>query len=268
MKQSEKLGTEEIPKLLFQMAVPASVGILVMSIYMIVDTIFVGQFVGVMGIAAITVVLPINFLIASVGMSIGIGGSSVISRALGADDRGHAFQTFGNQITLTILVSTLVIFGGSFFQEEILKLFGGNGSILQPAKDYFGILLYGIPFLAWAMMSNNVVRAEGRPKIAMNIMLIPAIVNLVLDPILIVWLDWGIQGAAWATVISYIFSASFCAWFFFFGGSELKIKWSDLVLKLDIVKEIFAIGIVSLARQGTISLLSIDLNNSLFIYGK
>ena len=267
MKQSEKLGTEEIPKLLFQMAVPASVGIMVMSIYMIVDTIFIGQFVGAMGIAAITVVLPINFLIASVGMSIGIGGSSVISRALGAGDRQHAFQTFGNQITLTILVSTLVIFGGSFFQEEILKLFGGNGPILQPAKDYFGILLYGIPFLAWAMMSNNVVRAEGRPKIAMNIMLIPAIVNLVLDPIFIVWLDMGIQGAAWATVISYIFSATFAAWFFFFGGSELKIKLSDLVLKLEIVKEIFAIGIVSLARQGTISLLSIVLNNSLYAYG-
>ena len=267
MKQSEKLGTEEIPKLLFQMAVPASVGIMVMSIYMIVDTIFIGQFVGAMGIAAITVVLPINFLIASVGMSIGIGGSSVISRALGAGDRQHAFQTFGNQITLTILVSTLVIFGGSFFQEEILKLFGGNGPILQPAKDYFGILLYGIPFLAWAMMSNNVVRAEGRPKIAMNIMLIPAIVNLVLDPIFIVWLDMGIQGAAWATVISYIFSATFAAWFFFYGGSELKIKLSDLVLKLEIVKEIFAIGIVSLARQGTISLLSIVLNNSLYAYG-
>ena len=267
MKQSEKLGTEEIPKLLFQMAAPASVGILVMSIYMIVDTIFVGKFVGAMGIAAITVVLPINFLISSIGMSIGIGGASVISRALGSGDRAHAFQTFGNQITLTILVSTIVIFGGSFFQEEILKLFGGNGDILQPAKDYFGILLYGIPFLAWAMMSNNVIRAEGRPKIAMYIMLIPAIVNLILDPILIVYLDWGIKGAAWATFFSYCCSAIFAAWFFFFGGSELKVKFSDLVLKLNIVKEIFAIGIVTLARQGTISLLSIVLNNSLYAYG-
>ncbi len=267
MKQSDKLGTEEIPKLLFQMAAPASIGILVMSIYMIVDTIFVGKFVGAMGIAAITVVLPINFLISSIGMSIGIGGASVISRALGSGDRQHAFQTFGNQITLTILVSTIVIFGGSFFQEEILKLFGGNGEILQPAKDYFGILLYGIPFLAWAMMSNNVIRAEGRPKIAMYIMLIPAITNIILDPIFIIWMDMGIKGAAWATIISYACSASFAAWFFFFGGSELKVKLSDLVLKWNIVKEIFAIGIVTLARQGTISLLSIVLNNSLYAYG-
>jgi len=267
MKQSEKLGTEEIPKLLFQMSAPASVGILVMSIYMIVDTIFVGKFVGAMGIAAITVVLPINFLISSIGMSIGIGGASVISRALGAGNRNHAIQTFGNQITLTIILSTLSIFLGSFFQEEILKLYGGNGAILQPAKDYFGILLYGIPFLAWAMMSNNVIRAEGRPKIAMYIMLIPAIANMILDPILIIWLDWGIKGAASATFASYMSSAIFAAWFFFFGGSELKVKLSDLVLKLSIVKEIFAIGIVTLARQGTISILSIVLNNSLYAYG-
>ncbi len=267
MKRSDKLGTEEIPRLLFQMAGPASVGILVMSIYMIVDTIFVGKFVGAMGIAAITVVLPINFLISSIGMSIGIGGASVISRALGSGNRDHAFQTFGNQITLTILVSSFVIFVGSFFQEEILKLFGGNGDILQPAKDYFGILLYGIPFLAWAMMSNNVIRAEGRPKIAMFIMLIPAVANIILDPILIVYFDWGIKGAAWATFISYGCSASFATWFFFFGGSELKINISHLVLKLTIVKEIFAIGIVTLARQGTISILSIILNNSLYIYG-
>lgn len=267
MKQSDKLGTEEIPKLLFQMAAPASVGILVMSIYMIVDTIFVGKFVGAMGIAAITVVLPINFLISSIGMSIGIGGASVISRALGADNRAHAFQTFGNQITLTILLSIFFIFIGSFFQEEILKLFGGNGDILQPAKAYFGILLYGVPFLAWAMMSNNVIRAEGRPKIAMYIMLIPAVVNMILDPVLIVWFDWGIKGAAWATFASYVCSAAFAARFFFLGSSELKIKLSDLVLKFSIVKEIFAIGIVTLARQGTISILSIVLNNSLYAYG-
>ena len=117
------------------------------------------------------------------------------------------------------------------------------------------------------MMSNNVIRAEGRPKIAMTNMLVPAVSNLILDPILIVGFDMGIEGAAWATTISYIASALYSAWFFFFGGSELKIKWSDLLLKFELVKEIFAIGIVTFARQGTISLLTIVLNNSLFAYG-
>ena len=267
MSQSQDLGKEAIKPLLVKMAVPASIGILVMSIYMIVDTIFVGRYVGSMGIAAVSVVMPIIFLISSIGMSIGVGGASVISRALGAGDRPKALRTFGNQITLTSLIATFVVFVGSFYQEAILDLFGGKGAILAPAKAYFQILLIGIPFLAFAMMSNNVIRAEGRPKIAMTNMLVPAIFNLILDPIFIVGLEMGIEGAAWATTLSYIASASYSTWFFFFGGSELKIKWSDLWLNLVLIKEIFAIGIVTFARQGTVSLLTIILNNSLFAYG-
>lgn len=267
MSQSNDLGSEEIQPLLVKMAVPASIGILVMSIYMIVDTIFVGNWVGSLGIAAITVVMPIVFLISSIGMSIGIGGASIISRALGSDDKSKALRAFGNQVTMTLILATIVVAAGSFFQEEILVLFGGKGNILAPAKEYFQILLLGIPFLAWAMMSNNVIRGEGKPKIAMTIMLVPAILNIILDPILIIYFEMGIAGAAWATTISYLGSASYAAWFFFFSDSELKIGWSDLGLDFAIVKEIFAIGGVTFARQGTISILAIVLNNSLFSYG-
>ena len=267
MNQSDELGKLPIGKLLIQQAVPASVGFLIMSIYGIVDTIFVGHWVGPMGIAAITVVMPITFLIASIGMSIGIGGASVISRAFGAGNRDKAFLTFGNQAGLTIMLSVLVVTLGSFYQEEILMAFGGRGDILAPAKTYFQINLFGIPFLAWAMMSNNVMRAEGQPRIAMIVLLVPAILNMILDPILIVWLDMGIEGAAWATSISYVGSAAFAVYYFVFGGSELRLNVSNLFPKWDIVKEIFAIGGVSLARQGTISILSIVLNNSLLHYG-
>lgn len=238
-----------------------------MSIYGIVDTIFVGQFVGPIGIAAITVVLPITFFIASIGMAIGIGGASVISRALGSDNTPLAFQAFGNMVTLTIAIAGAAISAGIWFQEEILQLFGGKGDILPAAQEYFRILIPGIPFLAWAMMSNNVIRAQGAPKIAMMTMLIPAIVNLILDPILIIWFKLGLAGAAWATTISYIASAGFTLWFFFVGKSELKIRLSNLNLHLPIVKEIFSLGSVTLARQSVISLLSIVLNNSLFFYG-
>ena len=98
MSTSQELGTEKIGKLLAKMAIPASIGILVMSIYFIVDTIFVGRFVGTLGIAAITVVMPITFLFSSIGMAIGVGGSSVISRALGAGEDKKACLTFGNMI--------------------------------------------------------------------------------------------------------------------------------------------------------------------------
>lgn len=267
MSQSNDLGTEEIQALLVKMAVPASIGILVMSIYMIVDTIFVGNWVGPLGIAAITVVMPIVFLISSIGMSIGMGGASIISRALGSEDKPKALRTFGNQVTMTLILATIVVIIGSFFQEDILVLFGGKGNILAPAKEYFQILLLGIPCLAWAMMSNNVIRGEGKPKIAMTIMLVPAILNIILDPILIIYFDMGIAGAAWATTISYFSSAAYAAWFFIFSDSELKISWSDLILDFAIVREIFAIGGVTFARQGTISILAIVLNNSLFSYG-
>lgn len=267
MSNSRELGTEKISKLLVKMAVPASIGILVMSIYFIVDTIFVGRFVGTLGIAAITVVMPITFLISSIGMAIGIGGSSIISRALGANENSKAYQTFGNMVSLTFLLAFSLVVGGSFLAEPILQLFGANGAILEPAKAYFSIILIGVPFLAWAMMSNNVMRAEGEPRMAMFSMMIPAVVNLILDPIFIIWLDMGLEGAAWATSISYFLSAAFTCWFFLSGRSELRVSWNCLKLRLPVVKGIFSIGIVTLARQGTISLLTIVLNQSLFTYG-
>lgn len=267
MTRSEKLGQLPISKLLLEQAVPASIGILVMSIYMIVDTIFVGQFVGAVAIGAITVVMPISFLISSIGMAIGIGGSSIISRALGAEDTPQAKRVFGNQITLTIILSLIALLVGFLFQNEILNLFGGKGEILPYAQVYFGIILLGVPFLAWAMMTNTVIRAEGAPKVAMFTMLIPAVLNLILDPIFIIWLEWGIAGAAWATAISYLASGFFTFWYFFSGRSELMPKLADLSLNFSVVKEIFSLGGVTLARQGVISILAIVLNNTLFNYG-
>jgi len=268
MSQSSALGSKPVGKLLVGQAVPASIGFLVMSIYGIVDTIFVGQWVGSLAIGAITVVIPISFLISSIGMAIGIGGASVISRSLGSDNKPKALLAFGNQIALTISLAVAIMVLGFYFQTPILKLFGGRGNILEPAAVYFRGILLGIPFLAWAMMSNNVMRALGAPKMAMFVLLVPAVLNILLDPLFIVVFDWGLAGAAWATALSYVASAGFAVWFFFFSGkSELRIGPAQLLLKWDIIREIFSIGVVTLARQGTISLLAIVLNNSLFNYG-
>ncbi|MEL7221132.1 MAG: MATE family efflux transporter [Bacteroidota bacterium] len=268
MQKSEQLGQAPIGQLLRQQAVPASIGILVMSIYGIVDTIFVGNYVGAVAIGAITVVLPITFLISSIGMAIGIGGSSIISRALGKEDKPHAIRTFGNQVSLNIIIATLVVIAGIFLQDEILKLFGAQGETLVAAQEYFRIILPGVPFLAWAMMANTVIRAEGEPRIAMVSMMVPAIINLILDPVFIIWLDMGLTGAALATSIAYLSAALFTSWYFFFSGrSSMRITWDCLRLRADIVKEIFSLGAVTLARQGVIAILSIILNNALFAYG-
>lgn len=266
-KKREIFGTQPLGKLLRDQAIPASAGILVMSVYGIVDTIFVGLWVGSLGIAAITVVQPITFLIASIGMAIGIGGASILSRAFGENNDEKAFLTFGNQIILTVFLGVFFVLIGFLFIDQILSLFGGRGNILDPAKSYFKIVLIGVPFLGWAMMSNNVIRAEGYPRIAMLTIMIPAVVNIILDPIFIIWLDLGLAGAAWATTVSYVSSAIFAVWFFLKDDSQLEFRREYLVPKFHIIREIGTLGSVTIARQSTISLLSVVLNNSLFVYG-
>lgn len=136
-------------------------------------------------------------------MAIGIGGSSIISRSLGANNKERALKTFGNQITLTLLLSTAMVVLGLVYINELIPAFGGKGEIFEPAKIYYRIVLYGVPLLALCMMGNNVIRAEGKPKFAMIAMIIPSVGNLILDYILINLLDMGMAGAAWATTISY-----------------------------------------------------------------
>jgi putative MATE family efflux protein len=267
LNKKDIFGVESLPLLLKKQSIPASIGILVMSLYGIVDTIFVGRWVGAYGIGAITVVMPITFLISSIGMAIGVGGASIISRAFGEKNDQKAFKVFGNQMMLTLSLSLIFVLFGYLYQDLFLNAFGGKGKILQPARDYFGITLFGVPFLAWAMMSNNVIRAEGYPKMAMLTLLIPALTNIVLDPIFIIGFDMGIKGAAWATSISYMVSALFTLWFFIKGDSQIKINLKCIHPSRSIIKEIGAIGSVTLARQGAVSLLSVVLNNTLFAYG-
>ncbi len=265
--QNDSFGTQPLKKLLRQQSIPASVGILVMSIYGIIDTIFVGRWVGAEGIGAITVVMPITFLISSIGMAIGVGGASIISRAFGENNEQKAHKVFGNQLVFTLLLSVLCIVTGSFFEAEILKLFGGKGTVFAPALAYFDIVLWGVPFLAWAMMSNNVIRAEGHPKVAMYTLLIPAVANIALDPLFMIVFDMGIEGAAWATTIAYMVSGLYTVWFFVSGKSQMKLSLKCIQIDFSILKEITAIGSVTLARQGVISLLAIVLNNTLVSYG-
>ena len=266
-EKTSLLGTEAIPKLLVKQAVPASIGILVMSLNILVDTIFVGQWIGPTAIAAINVVLPVSFFIAAIGMSIGVGGSSIISRALGVLNKDKALTVFGNQITLTLLITVSFICAGLYFVDSLIPLFGGKGAIFEPAKIYYTTILYGIPFLALSMMGNTVIRAEGKPKFAMYAMLIPSVGNLILDYIFINILGYGMHGAAWATTISYMLCVSFIFWFFISKNSELKPNLSHFKFKSPIVKEIGSLGFVTLSRQAVVSITYLYLNNLLFNFG-
>ena len=265
-KSSGALGSENIKTLLFKQAVPASIGILFMSVNILIDTIFVGQWIGSLAIAAVSVVLPITFLISSLGMALGIGGSSIISRALGGNNREKALKTFGNQIMLTLSLSVITVVIGSFYSEEVLLLFGANGEIMKPAKEFFMPVLFGVPFLALCMMGNTVIRAEGKPKFAMIAMIIPAFCNIILDIIFIKFLNLGMFGAALATSISYFMCFAFILWFFIY-KSDLQLHLNHFNFNFKIVSEITSLGSVTFARQGVVAILSIILNHTLFVYG-
>ena len=264
---SQDLGKQPITKLLVKQAVPASIGILVMSLNILVDTIFVGNWIGPIAIAAINVVLPVSFFIAALGMSIGVGGSSIISRALGSNDVLKALKTFGNQITLTVLITVVFVVFGLLYVNDIIPAFGGKGDIFDPAKIYYKIVLYGVPVLALCMMGNTVIRAEGKPKFAMYAMMIPSVGNLILDFFFINIFDWGMAGAAWATTGSYILCFFFILWFFLSKNSELKINLTHFGLDLPVVKEIASLGFVTLSRQAIVSVTYLLMNNILYDLG-
>lgn len=267
-KTSDKLGTEKMSKLLLQQSLPASIGFLVMSFYQMVDVFFVSRYAeGEIAIAAITVVLPITFLISSFGMAIGVGGSSVLARALGEGDTIKAQKTFGNQIKLTVGFVLFFVLVGFVFQEQLLRVFGANDEIIPFAKKYFNILLVGLPFLGWAMMTNNVIRTEGKPKVAMLTMIIPAVSNIILDYVLIYNFNMGITGAAIATSSGYILSGLYTLWFFVSGRSELKLIPDDLKLDFVLIKEITSIGSITLVRQSMFSILAIVLYSQLNKWG-
>ncbi|TDI75679.1 MAG: MATE family efflux transporter [Bacteroidetes bacterium] len=264
--RSDALGTESISSLLIKQAVPASIGILVMSLNMIVDTIFVGRWIGPLAISAITVVIPVTFFIGAIGLAVGIGGSSVLSRALGAGDNEKALRVFGNQTTLTFFTAGILATLGLVFQNHLIEFFGADDSFKDLALTYYRIVLYGIVMLSMCMMGNNVIRAEGKPKFAMYAMLLPALGNIIMDYIFIKVLGMGMAGAAWATFISYFICFAFILWFFVV-KSELRLKFQSFILELNIVKEISALSFVTLARQGTIAVLTILLNNVLIRQG-
>lgn len=233
---------------------------------MIVDTIFVGRWIGPKAISAITVVIPVTFFIGAIGLAVGIGGSSVLSRALGAKNHPKALRVFGNQITITLFTSGILASLGLIFQNYLIGFFGADESFKDLALIYYRIVMYGIVMLALCMMGNNVIRAEGKPKFAMYAMMLPAVGNIFMDYLLIKVFDMGMAGAAWATFISYFICFVFILWFFIV-KSELRLKINSFFLQRSIVNEINALSFVTLARQGTIAVLVVLLNNVLITYG-
>ncbi|GAA0321400.1 MATE family efflux transporter [Bacillus carboniphilus] len=266
-EQSERLGKEPIPKLLAKLSIPAMVGMFVMALYNVVDTIFISRSVGTVGVAAASVSFPVQLILMAVAGAVGIGGASVISRMLGAQKTEDANRVFGNVVGIVFLVSLIGAISGISFLEPILLLFGADETILPYASDYLGIILYGTIFFAFGFTMNNIIRSEGNAKVAMLTMIISAGLNMILTPIFIFGFGWGMQGAAGATVISQAITVVYLVAYFVTGKSSLTFRVRYLRPNLSLIKQILAIGSSAFTRQVSGSIMFIIANHMLIQFG-
>lgn len=261
------LGEEKIGRLLLSLSLPATIGMLVQAMYNFVDTIFVGRGVGSMGIAGISISLPVQIFVMAFAQMFGIGGASVISRALGERDHEKARRAAGNVMVFSVAFGLVMTLLGQFFLDQLLIVLGASEAIIPYAREYLGIILLGSAFFSFGMAMNHVVRAEGKPKIAMAAMLISAVLNIILDPIFIFSLNMGIWGAALATVLSQAATSIYVLFYFLSGKSLLRISLRSLIPEWRIMRETVSVGLSAFSRQVAGSLLAVVLNNSLVFYG-
>ena len=265
--RQELLANESIGRLLLRLSLPAAIGMIVMALYNVVDTIFIGHAVGALGIAGLTIVFPIQMMTMGLGMLIGVGSASLISRSLGAGDNNKAERTLGNAIFLTIISSLILMAIGLANSRYWITLFGASETILPYAKDYVDIILLGTVFRVFAMSTNSIVRAEGNARVPMIAMIIGAGLDIVLDAVFIMGLDMGVKGAAIATILAQMVSSIFLLSYYRFQDSTLKIYLRNCIPSFEIIRQIIPVGMASFARSTATSFIMILLNRSLILYG-
>lgn len=260
------LGTAPIPKLMMKYAVPSIISLLVNALYNIVDQIFIGQGVGYLGNAATNVIFPITVVVLAFALLIGDGAAAYLSLKLGESRKDLAQKGVGNAITLLVVFGIAFLAAGMLFLEPLVRLFGATEGSMPYAMDYGRIIVLGLPFVMVGTGLNSCIRAEGSPKIAMISMIAGALTNTVLDPIFIFVFHWGVEGAAWATIIGQILtfaiSVAYIPKF-----KSIRVTKEALKPRLRISKTIFGYGVSSFITQIAIALSVLVANNMLVQYG-
>lgn len=263
------LGTESIGKLLLKYSVPAIIGMMVNALYNVVDRIFIGNMPGVgpMAITGLGVAMPVMSVITAFGTLVGVGSTTNISIKLGQGKRNEAERIIGNAISLAVIIGATLTILGTVFLDKMLILFGASDSTISYAEAYMSFILVGATFSIMSMMFSNLIRGDGNPRLSATIMIIGCAMNIVLDALFIFKFNMGIQGAAFATVISQITSSVIGLLYYLRGKSNLSLKKKNLKLNKSIIGAIFAIGCAPFAMQLTNSVVQLIFNTSLKTYG-
>ena len=266
MKKENPLATERTGKLIAKFAIPAIISMLVSSLYNIVDQIFIGQGVGMLGNAATNIAFPVSIICTATALLLGIGSASNYNLSAGAGDPKKAACIAGTGLAMLGICGVMIAVVVLIFLNPLLHLFGVTPEILPYAQDYTGITAWGIPFLILTTGGNHLIRADRSPTYSMVCMLTGAIINTILDPLFIFGMHWGIQGAAWATVIGQVVSGIMViVYFIHFRKMELTV--SMLRPRMEYLRAIVALGMASCVNQIAMAAVQITMNNTLRHYG-
>ncbi|WP_088815963.1 MULTISPECIES: MATE family efflux transporter [Listeria] len=266
-EQSKRLGVEGIGSLMARLSIPAFVGMFVMGMYNIVDTIFVSYGVGSDGVAALSIAFPVQMILMAMAAMFGIGGASIISRSLGAGEQVRANQIFHQVIWLVILSSIFIAIVTFIFIDPLITIFGAPAEIHGMTKDFLSLILLGAAFQTFAMAMNNIVRSEGNAKTAMLTMIISAVLNMILNPVFIMGLGMGVRGSALATVIAQAVGAVWLFIYFLSGKSTLSLSGFKFRLDGKLSLRIMAIGFPSFIMMSAGSVVTIAVNWMLQLFG-
>ena len=266
---SQRLGRAPLGRLMVSLAVPAVAAQLINVLYNIVDRIYIGHIEGYGDVAltGVGVTFPIIMLISAFSAFAGMGGAPLASIELGRKDVGKAELILGNSAGMIVLFSIVLTIGFSMFKTPVLYAFGASDVTITYAQSYIGIYLIGTIFVQVAVGLNTFISGQGESRTAMLSVVIGAVLNIILDPILIFVLDFGVRGAAMATVISQAVSAAWVIRFLTCERSVMKLGVRNMRLRADIVKRIAGLGISPFIMQSTESMVSITLNSGLQNYG-
>jgi len=262
-----QLGEQKITSLLWQFSVPAIIGMLSNSLYMIINRLFVGNVVGADAIAGMSVTMPISFILMAFGMLVGVGAGSLISIRLGQQKQEEAEHILGNALTLFLIIAVIISGSLLFYLDSLLTRFGASPSILPYGRQFISIILWGSIFQFISFGLGATIRSEGNPRISMNIMLINAGLNIVLDFVFVYILKLGMPGTAIATIISQAISAALVIRHYLSPASVLKLRLRNLRINWTLVAGIFAIGMAPFSMQIVSSIINILFNQGLAQYG-
>ena len=266
-ERQRQLATKPVGRLLIQFATPSIIAMSASSIYHLCDSIFIGRGAGPLAIAGLAITFPLMNISAAFGAMLGVGSAAQTSVKMGEGNQQRALMIFGNMLRLDITIGLIITVLGLLFLDPILRLFGASDATLPYAHDYMQIILAGNIITHTFLGMNDQLRATGNPRKAMAAQLIAVVVNIILDALFIFGFGWGMRGAALATVLGQV-----CAWIFefrFFLDKTNFVHFARIGLKVrvDIIREILAIGLSPFCVNLCNCLIVIIINRSLISYG-